>query len=178
MDRSPKGITAVVGLLTALIVLFGTVTDQGWLPSFVKKPAQSALPGQQVGESIAGGGTAGGGTTKRTSPAPQRTSPPPPRTSPPPPRTSGDTCIQGYVWREAIPGDHVCVTPQLRDQAALENQLADSRRSPSGGDYGRDTCLQGFVWREVVPSDHVCVPPETRDQVWQDNRLAASRRVG
>src|SRR6266511_4015477 len=164
MDRSPKGITAVVGLLTALIVLFGTVTDQGWLPSFVKKPAQSALPGQQVGESIAGGGTAGGGTTKRT--------------SPPPPRTSGDTCIQGYVWREAIPGDHVCVTPQLRDQAAMENQLADSRRSPSGGDYGRDTCLQGFVWREVVPSDHVCVPPETRDQVWQDNRLAASRRVG
>jgi hypothetical protein len=76
------------------------------------------------------------------------------------------------------PDDHVCVTPELRDQAAAENQLADSRRSPTGGDYGPDTCLQGFVWREIVPSDHVCVPPESRDQVQQDNRRADSRRVG
>src|SRR6266508_3860175 len=128
MDRSPKGITAVVGLLTALIVLFGTVTDQGWLPSFVKKPAQSALPGQQVGESIAGGGTAGGGTTKRTSPPPPRTSPPPPRTSPPPPRTSRDTCLQGFVWREVVPSDHVCVPPETRDQVWQDNRLAASRR--------------------------------------------------
>ena len=22
-----------------------------------------------------------------------------------------DTCKQGYVWRDAIPGDHVCVVP-------------------------------------------------------------------
>jgi hypothetical protein len=40
-----------------------------------------------------------------------------------------DTCIQGYVWREAIPGDHVCVTPEVRAQAAEDNRLADSRRA-------------------------------------------------
>jgi hypothetical protein len=44
MDNSLKAVTALVGLLTALVVLFGAVTDQGWLPSFVKEPAQSALP--------------------------------------------------------------------------------------------------------------------------------------
>ena len=25
-----------------------------------------------------------------------------------------DVCRQGYVWREAYPGDHVCVTPATR----------------------------------------------------------------
>ncbi|MEH2393254.1 MAG: hypothetical protein V7K21_16915 [Nostoc sp.] len=25
-----------------------------------------------------------------------------------------DTCISGYVWREAFPGDHVCVTRAVR----------------------------------------------------------------
>jgi hypothetical protein len=26
----------------------------------------------------------------------------------------GGLCRQGYVWREATPGDHVCVTPAVR----------------------------------------------------------------
>jgi hypothetical protein len=39
-----------------------------------------------------------------------------------------DTCLQGYVWREAVPGDHVCVTPETRAQAAEDNSLAASRR--------------------------------------------------
>jgi hypothetical protein len=89
-----------------------------------------------------------------------------------------DTCIQGYVWREAVPGDHVCVTPATRAQATEDNQLADSRRSPTGGDFGPDTCLQGYVWREAVPGDHVCVTPGTRAQATEDNQLADSRRVG
>jgi hypothetical protein len=165
MDSPFKAITALLGLLTAIVVLFGVVTDQGWLPSSVKDPAQNVLPGQQPGESGDGDGGTDGGGTVRTSPSP----------SPPP-----DTCIQGYVWREAISGDHVCVTPQARDQAAEDNRLAndDSRRSPTGGAYGPDTCVQGYVWRVVVPSDLVCVTPETRDQVQQDNRLADSRRAG
>jgi hypothetical protein len=40
-----------------------------------------------------------------------------------------DTCLQGYVWREAFPGDHVCVTPATRSQAAYDNSQADSRRA-------------------------------------------------
>jgi hypothetical protein len=39
-----------------------------------------------------------------------------------------DTCLQGYVWRDAVSGDHVCVTPATRDQAAQDNSLAASRR--------------------------------------------------
>jgi hypothetical protein len=89
-----------------------------------------------------------------------------------------DTCVQGYVWREAVPGDHVCVTPETRAQAAQDDSLAASRRSPTGGAYGPDTCLQGYVWREAVPGDHVCVTPETRAQAAQDNSLAASRSAG
>jgi hypothetical protein len=32
-----------------------------------------------------------------------------------------DTCRQGYVWRDAVPGDHVCVPPWIRAQAQQEN---------------------------------------------------------
>jgi hypothetical protein len=95
--------------------------------------------------------------------------------------TGGGTdhsCLAGFVWREAVPGDHVCVTPETRTQTTQDNQLADSRRSPSGGDYGPDTCRPGFVWREAVPNDHVCVTPLNRTQANEDNQLAASRRVG
>jgi len=80
-----------------------------------------------------------------------------------------DTCIQGFVWREAVPSDHVCVTPQVRQQTRSDNSQADVRRSPTGGPYGPDTCIQGFVWREAFPGDHVCVTPQTRAQAAQDN---------
>jgi hypothetical protein len=88
-----------------------------------------------------------------------------------------DTCKNGFVWREARPGDHVCVTPQTRSQTAADNRMAASRRSPNGGPYGPDTCKQGYVWREAFPGDLVCVPPQTRAQAAEDNSLAASRRV-
>lgn len=88
-----------------------------------------------------------------------------------------DTCKQGYVWREAVPGDHVCVRPNVRDQAAADNARADSRRQPGGGAYGPDTCEQGYVWREATPGDTVCVKPETREQATADNRAANSRRA-
>ncbi len=88
-----------------------------------------------------------------------------------------DVCKQGYVWREAFAGDHVCVTPQTRAQAAQDNSLAASRRVPGGGAFGPDTCLQGFVWREASPADHVCVAPATRAQAAADNSQAASRHL-
>jgi hypothetical protein len=87
-----------------------------------------------------------------------------------------DTCRQGYVWRDAFPNDHVCVTPQTRQQIWDDNRQASARRDPTGP-YGPDTCKQGYVWREAIPSDHVCVTPATRQQAQYDNRQAAQRRA-
>ena len=86
-----------------------------------------------------------------------------------------DTCKQGFVWREAQPSDHVCVTPDIRTQTAQENSFAAARRDPNGGAYGPDTCLVGFVWREAFSGDHVCVPPDSRSQAAADNAAAPSR---
>lgn len=84
-------------------------------------------------------------------------------------------CLQGYVWREAVPSDHVCVTPAVRAETRNENTLAASRRNPNGGPFGPDTCLQGFVWREAFSGDHVCVPPSSRTRAQQDNAAAGER---
>lgn len=32
------------------------------------------------------------------------------------------TCIDGFVWREATPEDHICVTPEERSEAATQNR--------------------------------------------------------
>ncbi len=88
-----------------------------------------------------------------------------------------DTCKHGFVWRDARPDDHVCVTPQTRDETAQENAEAAARRDPNGGAYGPDTCRQGFVWRDAFPGDNVCVTPESRTRAAADNAAAASRRV-
>jgi hypothetical protein len=90
---------------------------------------------------------------------------------------SADTCKQGFVWREAIKDDHICVTPETRSRAASDNLSAAARRSPNGGPSGADTCKEGFVWREAAPSDHVCVTPEVRTSTAADNNLAAERRA-
>lgn len=87
-----------------------------------------------------------------------------------------NTCLNGFVWREAVPSDLVCVTPDVRTQTRQDNALAAARRSPNGGPFGPDTCLQGYVWREAVANDHVCVTPATREQARNDNLGAASRR--
>lgn len=88
-----------------------------------------------------------------------------------------DTCIQGFVWREAQPGDAVCVTSAVRSSTAEENQLASQRVEPNGGAYGPDTCKSGYVWREAVGNDHVCVTPGSRSQAASDNAAAASRKA-
>lgn len=87
-----------------------------------------------------------------------------------------DTCLNGFVWREAVATDHVCVAPVVRTQTRLDNSMAASRRSTSGGPFGPDTCISGFVWREAVTGDRVCVTPATRDQARSDNASAAARR--
>lgn len=85
-----------------------------------------------------------------------------------------DTCIQGYVWREARSGDSVCVTPGTRDATAQQNANAAQNREPNGGAYGPDTCKPGFVWREAFGGDKVCVNPAVRDQAAGDNAAAQS----
>ena len=65
-------------------------------------------------------------------------------------------CGSDLVPRNAFPGDGVCVTLQVHDQAIADNVLAPSRTNPDG------SCVEGYVWREANPSDHVCVLPETR----------------
>lgn len=85
-----------------------------------------------------------------------------------------DTCIQGYVWREAKLGDHVCVTPEVRDQTRRDNAMAQARRT--SGAYGPNTCISGYVWREAFPGDVVCVTPQTRTQAAQDNSYAPYRK--
>jgi hypothetical protein len=87
-----------------------------------------------------------------------------------------DTCLQGWVWRDAVTNDHVCVMGATRSQAAYDNSQAANRRAPNGGPFGPDTCLQGWVWREATPSDHVCVTGATRSQTAYDNGQAAARR--
>ncbi len=90
-----------------------------------------------------------------------------------------DACIPGYVWRQAIPSDHVCVSPAIRHQTADENKNAAQLRSPNGGPYGPDTCISGhgYVWRDAFAGDHVCVTGASRTQAANDNAAAASRRL-
>jgi hypothetical protein len=88
-----------------------------------------------------------------------------------------DTCKSGFVWREAVPDDHVCVPPASRDAAAQQNHEAAGHRLPNGGPFGPDTCAQGFVWRDAFPGDHVCVTSAARQQVANDNAQGLSRRM-
>ena len=85
-----------------------------------------------------------------------------------------DTCIQGYVWREARDGDTVCVTPEVRTRTAQENATRSAHKDPNGA-YGPESCAQGFVWREAFDGDTVCVTPEIRSQTKADNSAAQSR---
>jgi hypothetical protein len=84
-------------------------------------------------------------------------------------------CIEGFVWRAGGPNDRVCVTPESRYLASLENAQAAARRNPNGGPYGPDTCLMGYVWRDGFANDHVCVSGERRTVVAQENAAGPSR---
>lgn len=87
-----------------------------------------------------------------------------------------DTCRQGYVWRDAFVGDHTCVHPAQRDQAAQDNARAHERIDHRGT-HGSNSCIQGFVWREARRGDVVCVTPAVRDQTARDNAAGPGRRA-
>lgn len=96
--------------------------------------------------------------------------PTPPVVDPEPSAPKND-CKKGFVWREAQPGDQVCVTEEIRQQTAADNRRAAQRR-----ERGSDTCKSGFVFREAVEGDRVCVTPEAREQARLDNSKAGERR--
>jgi hypothetical protein len=75
-----------------------------------------------------------------------------------------EQCSDGFLPREAYPGDPVCVTRQVHDQTIADNLTAPSRTMPNGN------CVAGYVWREANARDHACVLPETRTQTWTDNQ--------
>ena len=99
-----------------------------------------------------------------------------------------DACADGYVWREAVSGDHVCVEYAVREQALADNAERDNRVQADGA-YGPDTCIDGYVWREATTptpyadgsgrmvfnpyatstADHVCVTPDVRAATATDN---------
>ena len=83
-------------------------------------------------------------------------------------------CAPRYVYRNAVPGDRVCVTQMVQAQVLEDNKHTAERRAGSGP-YGPDTCKQGYVWREATPGDHVCVEPSVRNQAALDNRQAQYR---
>lgn len=87
-----------------------------------------------------------------------------------------DTCIQGYVWREARTGDTVCVTPDIRATVKQQNANPAANKDPNGA-YGPQSCAQGFVWREAFDGDTICVTPDFRQQMFDDNAAAASRKA-
>lgn len=87
-----------------------------------------------------------------------------------------DTCISGFVWREARSGDTVCVTPDVRARTLQENADPSAHRDPDGA-YGPESCAQGFVWREAFDGDTICVTPDERAATKADNAAAASRRA-
>jgi hypothetical protein len=89
-------------------------------------------------------------------------------------KEKSENCIAGYVWRKAVPDDHVCVTLKTHMQTLEDNMLAGQRRDPKGGQYGANTCLSGFVFRDAFDGDQVCVTVETRTSVEQDNREASN----
>ncbi len=78
-------------------------------------------------------------------------------------------CPSGLVWRGAAnAGDGVCVTPQERTDAQLQNANGANNMA-GGGAYGPNTCRQGYVWREAFAGDTVCVTPYERTQAQQEN---------
>lgn len=85
---------------------------------------------------------------------------------------TAESCAPGFVWREAAPGDRVCVAPQRR-QAVIQTNASGRRMA---------TCPSGLVHRLAVAArpgvdrgDILCVSPAERDLVRQENAAAYSR---
>lgn len=84
-------------------------------------------------------------------------------------------CRDGFVQREARPGDTVCVSPASHARVRQENATYERTADP-GGAYGLASCAPGLVWREAFEGDIVCVTPAVRALVREENARAGERR--
>jgi hypothetical protein len=172
----PMAAAVVAGLALAAAAVFGItrpptepIADRSNTAPPTAAPAATPSPSAVL--------TASPSLVVTASPTEPPTPPPTESPSPTPPPLPPDTCISGYVWREAYVGDHVCVTPDQRTQVAQDNAAASARIDPVGA-YGPYTCVSGYVWRVARPDDLVCVTPDERTLVAQDNDAASSRIIG
>jgi hypothetical protein len=94
----------------------------------------------------------------------------PPAEAAPEAQVAPGTCLPGFVWREARPGDRVCVTTATRAEVAEQNATPDLNRAE-----GSLNCLSGYVWREAFDGDTICVDVATRARTRADNAEADDR---
>jgi hypothetical protein len=87
-------------------------------------------------------------------------------------------CIEGFVWRQVNPDDHVCVLPAQHAQAAADTAASRSHLAPPLLWRQPDVCDKGFVWRQAYQDDHACVSSETRKQTAADNAAGPYRVAG
>ena len=90
--------------------------------------------------------------------------------------TASAACKPDFVWRMAGPEDRICVTPESRARAALDNADA-ANNIDLDGSCAKDPDGGRLLWREAFPGDVVCVTREIRQLVRAENRTAASRRA-
>jgi hypothetical protein len=92
--------------------------------------------------------------------------------------TTDGGCMTGLLWREAFPGDHLCVSHAAREIIALDNLNDISRHKLGFRGVVLAECIPGYVWREARSGDTICVTPAERAQVAHDNAVAAARVSG
>lgn len=103
-----------------------------------------------------------------------------------------DTCKSGFVWRDGVSGDHICVTPERRQKVADDlatGRLRMQQRNPaltdrkgsfceptltvaeqSCGGWQPPKCLDPYVPRDI-PRENVlvCVDQKEADLIKQEN---------
>lgn len=87
-------------------------------------------------------------------------------------------CATDLVWRGAFPGDHLCVSHDVREAVRLDNLNNISRHKVGFNGVVLAECIEGYVWRNARDGDTVCVTPDMRAQIARDNAVAAPQVSG
>lgn len=82
-----------------------------------------------------------------------------------------DTCLSGFVWREATVNDLVCVPPDVRDQSLADRAAAEQGTNTTAG------CPEGLVPRNARADDTACTTEEIARSVLDQNHRDQSRKL-